>query len=312
MKHWSPADATEIDDLRLLADHCVDVIARVGPDFRFAYTSPSIERMFLRTAESVKGRHIAEFVLPEDMPEILEASRRMLEQGAKEANATVRALRGDGSTIWVELSSRLIGNGIDGQPGDRAVILRDVTERKALEDELRSMAMKDGLTGLANRRAFDEALAANWSRTVRDRTKMSLLMVDIDHFKAFNDDYGHQTGDDALRAVSKALSTSTLRNSDIVARYGGEEIALILPNTDGECASIVAERVRSTVEALAIPQSTRIGGHVTVSIGAATAVARTGGSAEMPHSLLAAADRALYQAKADGRNRCSRALLIAN
>lgn len=301
----------ELENLRMLAEHCVDVIARVGPDMRFSYVSPSVERMFMMPATSVIGRHIADFVLPEDMPEIVKATLRLAEEGGTTATATVRATRGDGTHIWVELCSSRILDGAGTQSGDRAVILRDVSERKALEDELRSMAMKDGLTGLANRRAFDEALATQWRRTVREGTHMSLLLIDIDNFKAFNDGYGHQVGDDCLRAVSGALSTKGFRAGDTVARYGGEEIAIILPDADQQCAQAVAERIRAAVEALAIPHNPAIGGSVTVSIGAATALIREGGSADMPHSLLSAADRALYQAKAEGRNRTSTALLLA-
>lgn len=312
MKHWNPTEATEIENLRLLADHCVDVIARIGPDMRFVYASPSMERVFLRTVDSVIGCHVAEFVLPEDMALIQQATQRVMQEGGTTATATVRAVRGDGSVVWVELSSSRIGNGRDGEAGDRAVILRDVSERKALEDELRAMAMKDGLTGLANRRAFDETLAMQWRRTVRNRSHMSLLLIDIDNFKAFNDGYGHQVGDDCLRSVSRALANAALRPDDMVARYGGEEIAIILPETAQDCAGMIAERMRKSVEALRIPQSPSIGGHVTVSVGLATALSRDGGTAEMPHALLAAADRALYQAKREGRNRwCSNMLLAS-
>jgi diguanylate cyclase (GGDEF)-like protein len=181
-----------------------------------------------------------------------------------------------------------------------------------LEDELRAVAMKDGLTGLANRRAFDEALTTEWKRTVREKSQMSLLLIDIDHFKRFNDAHGHQTGDDCLRSVGAALSAAVPRPGDMVARYGGEELAIILPGSDTAAAAIVAERVRAAVEALAIPHGSSVDGSVTISVGAATALARDGGSAEMPHSLLASADKALYVAKAAGRNCWRSSLLIAS
>jgi diguanylate cyclase (GGDEF)-like protein len=215
--------------------------------------------------------------------------------------------------VWVEVTSRPIGDYTLGQPGDRAVVMRDVTERKALEDQLTAMATKDGLTGLANRRSFDETLAREWRRSVREMAQMSLLLLDLDHFKGFNDAYGHLVGDDCLRTVAAALQSLALSPGDLIARYGGEEIAIILAQADAQGAAAVAERARAAIEALALPhEATSVPGKVvTASIGAATAVVRTGGSAGMPHALLAAADRALYQAKAGGRNRVETALLLA-
>jgi diguanylate cyclase (GGDEF)-like protein len=191
--------------------------------------------------------------------------------------------------------------------------MRDVTERKRLEQELTAMAMKDGLTGLSNRRAFDEALATAWFRTVKDDTQMSLLLLDIDRFKGFNDAYGHQTGDDCLRTIARTLQSLPLNPDDMVARYGGEEIAIILAHAGAQAAADIASQACRRVEALGLPHRlcTENGGLVTVSVGVATAMACHGGSAEMPYALLAAADRALYAAKDGGRNRVATSLLLA-
>jgi diguanylate cyclase (GGDEF)-like protein len=172
--------------------------------------------------------------------------------------------------------------------------------------------MTDGLTGLANRRAFDEALEREWKRTLREGTQVSLLLLDIDHFKRFNDLYGHQVGDDCLRAVAQA-AVGAVRQTDIVARYGGEEIAIILPQVDTRGAAEVAEKVRAAIEALRLPHAENPEGRdwLTVSIGAATALARYGGTMRMPESLLLAADHALYKAKHAGRNCVRTGLLIA-
>jgi diguanylate cyclase (GGDEF)-like protein len=142
---------------------------------------------------------------------------------------------------------------------------------------------------------------------------MSLLMLDIDFFKQFNDQYGHQFGDDCLRAVATAITSAIRRDIDLVARYGGDEIAAVLASTDAEGALIVAEKVRQAVFALNIPHAGNpgAGGVVTVSIGAATALARHGGTMKMPESLLMSADHALYKAKHEGRNRVSATLLMA-
>ncbi|MBM6583031.1 diguanylate cyclase [Microvirga sp. BT689] len=308
-RHSIPAEA----ELRLLAEYCTDVIARVGADMTFSYISPSAERMFRRPVSEIVGQPVREFVFPEDLPIIAAATARLVAGEVDSSTITVRAIRGDGTLLWVEVTSRPIGDYTLGQPGDRAVVMRDVTERKALEDQLTAMATKDGLTGLANRRSFDEALAREWRRTVREMAQMSLLLLDLDHFKGFNDAYGHLVGDDCLRAVAAALQGLTLGPGDLIARYGGEEIAIILVQADAQGAATVAERARVAIEALALPhEATSVPGRVvTASIGAATAVVRTGVSAGMPQALLAAADRALYQAKAGGRNRVETALILA-
>lgn len=310
MEHWSSSDASAMAALSLIAEYSSDVIARVRPDMTFSYISPSAERLFRRPVRDTIGHHVAEFILPDDLPTLLEGSKRVA-QGEADVTLTVRVIRGDGSLLWVEVASRVIGDPGTGANNDRAVIMRDVSDRKALENELRAMAMKDGLTGLANRRAFDDALLNEWKRTLRERSQMSLLLIDIDHFKAFNDAHGHQVGDDCLRGVAAALQSVAKRPGDLVARYGGEELAIILSGCSINAAEALAEVARAAVEELGIPHGPTLGGVVTVSIGAATALARDGGSAEMPHTLLSKADRALYMAKGTGRNCVRSSLLLA-
>ena len=191
-------------------------------------------------------------------------------------------------------------------------MIRDISERKLLEDQLIAMAMKDGLTGLANRRAFDIALADAWSEVRTTQSQMSLLLLDVDHFKEFNDSYGHQTGDDCLRAIATALQALPLEPGDVVARYGGEELAIILTRAGADMATEFGQRACEAVRALQLPH--RHGptgaGILTISVGAATVLWRQGGSADMPHGLIAAADRALYQAKNKGRNRVCTGLVL--
>ncbi len=309
MKHWSPREDASSAILKLIAEHSSDVFALVRPNMTFSYVSPSCDRLFGRSVSEIVDHHVAEFIFPEDLPNLADATRRVMEGETTKVTVTLRVIRGDGSLLWVEVASRIVGESAPGVPGERAVILRDVSERKALEDDLRAMAMKDGLTGLANRRAFDEALVTEWKRMLRGKSQMSLLLIDVDHFKAFNDAYGHQIGDDCLRSIASALRAAALRPGDIVARYGGEELAIILTEADASAAATVAERARRSVEALAIPDGFRVGGAVTVSIGSATALVRDGGSACMPEALLSSADRALYAAKDAGRN-CSHATLL--
>ncbi|MBK8727658.1 MAG: diguanylate cyclase [Holophagaceae bacterium] len=174
-------------------------------------------------------------------------------------------------------------------------------ELKRCRDLLRNHAFVDGLTGIANRRRFDEALAQAWALGVRQRSPVGLVLLDVDHFKAYNDAYGHPAGDGCLSAVARALAGAMPRVSDLVARYGGEEFVVLLPGTDFEGARAVAETLRRAVEAMGLPHAhSSAADHVTVSLGAASC---------LPHlklvsaALVEAADEALYRAKQAGRNR---------
>ena len=178
--------------------------------------------------------------------------------------------------------------------------LRDLTDEKMAQIALEQLATRDGLTGLANRRCFDDTLHAEWARALRQVQPLSLLMVDVDNFKAYNDAHGHLGGDECLKRVARAVA-SEMRANDLVARYGGEEFAVILPNQSLKGAAIVAERIRCRVEQLQLP-CRFAAGHVTVSIGAATAIA---GPDNHASQLVAIADAALYRAKHLGRNRIS-------
>lgn len=179
--------------------------------------------------------------------------------------------------------------------------LRDITDEKRAQAALERLAMHDGLTGLANRRCFDDTVQAEWQRAQRQQLPLSLLMVDVDNFKQYNDSHGHMKGDDCLRRVAGAVA-SEMRSNDLVARYGGEEFAVILPNQSLKGAAIVAERIRHRVERLRLPRDHAGEPCVTVSIGAATAL--PGPGTELAQ-LIQTADSALYRAKHLGRNRIS-------
>lgn len=178
-----------------------------------------------------------------------------------------------------------------------AFTLRDKVRAEA---ELQRVAATDALTGLSNRRAFDQQLALEWRRSQRERTPLSLLFIDIDHFKRFNDTYGHATGDEVLAMVAERIRSGTRRAVDLTARYGGEEFAVVLPNTSLDGAVKVAETIRKRVESAGLAHQDTPSGHVTISIGCATWQPPEGGA---PADLLAAADAQLYAAKAAGRNR---------
>lgn len=173
---------------------------------------------------------------------------------------------------------------------------------KIANRELQRLAALDGLTGVANRRRFDEYLDAEWWHLAREKLPLSLILGDIDFFKRYNDTYGHQAGDACLRRVADALRFCARRSVDLVARYGGEEFAVILPNTTEVGAFQVAEEMRRLVNGLQIAHSgSGVSRHVTLSLGFACVMPTPDTS---PAMLIAAADAALYQAKAAGRDRC--------
>ena len=215
--------------------------------------------------------------------------------------------RRNGELIWC----RLNGTAIDAADplGGSIWAFEDITERKNVEaqlqrsrEELERLSRQDGLTGLANRRFFDDILRGEFLRSTRDRSPLALVIGDADCFKSYNDRHGHLQGDECLRRIAAQFSAVCRRPADLAARYGGEEFALVLPDTSLESAATMAEALRRAVEGLAIPhEASTVGNRVTVSLGVAAFVPRHG---EAPELLVERADRALYEAKQQGRNRC--------
>ena len=166
---------------------------------------------------------------------------------------------------------------------------------------MREMTLTDALTGIANRRSFNEGFENEWRRCARSSTPLSVIMIDIDHFKLYNDAYGHQAGDACLQQVADTMLQCAGRSPDLLARYGGEEFVILLPQVDAAGAATVAERILASVRALAIPhRMSSAGDTVTVSLGVATLMPDQGADHE---ALVRCADNALYRAKKDGRNR---------
>jgi diguanylate cyclase (GGDEF)-like protein len=171
---------------------------------------------------------------------------------------------------------------------------------KAQADMLASLSAIDDLTGLPNRRRFNQRMEEEWRRATRTGSSVTVVMMDVDHFKQYNDNYGHGTGDDCLRRVAQALRKVVHRAADVVARYGGEEFAAILPATGAEDGMQVAERFRQAVNSLRLEHGySSTNEFITISVGVATCVP---GLREKPHDLLETADRMLYEAKGKGRN----------
>jgi diguanylate cyclase (GGDEF)-like protein/PAS domain S-box-containing protein len=263
--------------------------------------NPAFERITGFTEAEVLGRNPRLLKSGSQDPEFYRAMWRSLAtQGSWEGEFWNR--RKDGEVYPEEISINAILDA-RGRPKQYVGIFSDITMRKRAEDQLRRLSAQDGLTGLANRRTFDEALESEWARSVRSGLALALVFVDIDHFKRFNDTFGHQAGDECLRAVALTLQELASRAGDLVARYGGEEFVVLLPSTSLEQARTVAERLRAGVEALRIPHgSSDAGDFISISLGVAGLKPTLDDIAD---ELLRRADLALYAAKAAGRDQVS-------
>jgi diguanylate cyclase (GGDEF)-like protein/PAS domain S-box-containing protein len=218
-----------------------------------------------------------------------------------------RYYRKDGELIWGDVTSALFSS-TDPQSFFVIGMVADITKRKMAEQQLKKayqemeyLSNRDGLTNIANRRYFDQYLSSEWHRATRNSKLLSLIILDIDFYKPFNDTYGHLAGDNCLKQIAKILEESVNRSTDVAARYGGEEFAVILPETDLCGANVVANRILTAISALQIPhKGSHINKFVTVSIGVATTMPDM---ASEPVDLINKTDKALYQAKQNGRNR---------
>ena len=203
-------------------------------------------------------------------------------------------LRMLGTQAMISIASARLHDSLEQRVAERTAQLEQANRKLA------TLSTTDGLTGLANRRHFDEVLRAQCARAARLGQPMALVLLDVDHFKKFNDCYGHQAGDACLVRVAEALAAGARRASDLAARYGGEEFAVVLPDTGADEARRIGEALRRDIEALGVAHAGSDVGHVTISVGIAVQPQQAGAD---PDALLRAADAALYRAKHDGRNR---------
>ena len=291
---------------RLLAEASNDVIVLSYLSGERRYVSPAVTTVLGWEPQELVGPGGRQIVHPDDAGAV-EALMRACREGKPVETLTYRCLRKDGGYVWMEANLRLYHDERTGEPIGLVNVVRDVSGRKAAEEELNrtfrlveNLAMVDGLTGIANRRRFEEKMDEEWRRAMRDGSLLSVLMIDVDHFKPYNDIYGHVLGDGCLRQIAVAAQRVIHRSSDLFARYGGEEFVAVLPNTDSGGAQLVAEQIRLAVEMLGLPHSGNPHGVVTVSIGCATQAL---GHDAVSTVLVEAADQALYQAKSAGRNR---------
>ncbi|MCD4674545.1 MAG: diguanylate cyclase [Desulfobacula sp.] len=217
-----------------------------------------------------------------------------------------RLKRKDNSFVWALCYAKATHDGsgrMDGFNGfsiDISDTVRAEQELKKVNEKLKMLSVIDGLTQIPNRRRFDEYLESEWKRHYRDKDQISVILSDIDFFKLYNDNYGHQGGDDCLKKVAQAIQDSAHRSADLAARYGGEEFVLVLPRTDAGGAMAVAEKVRINVMNLEIAhEKSKVNDYVTLSLGVATMVP---GKDNFAEDLVALSDQALYEAKENGRN----------
>ncbi|MGC1446113.1 MAG: diguanylate cyclase [Xanthobacteraceae bacterium] len=297
-------------EYRLLAENSGDVVVRLGFDGVRHYVSPAMKQVLGYEPQELVDRSIMEVIRPDHASE-LKNILQALSQGQETATLLHQSRHKDGRDVWLETIFRLVRDPENRTPRGIVAVIRDVSERKAAEEELhalntvlKELAATDALTGVPNRRSFDIALDRECRRAKRARKSVAVIVADVDHFKSYNDRYGHQAGDDCLRRVAHAMSDVVQRPGDLLARYGGEEFAIILPETDVFGATLVAENIRRAVEGLAIPHAGSVSAIVTLSAGVSCMWIERD---NIGPALIQAADRALYEAKNAGRNCVARA-----
>jgi len=298
---------------RMLADNSSDMVFQLDRELVRRYVSPACREVLGYEPEELIGIKPVSMAHPEDAGRLTLVFETLMKGHADRQSIINRIRHRNGNWIWVEAQFRALKDPETGATTGIIGALRDISVRKAVEDELaeanrrlRALAGQDSLTGLANRRAFDEALVKEHRRAKREKKALSLVMIDVDRFKVFNDRYGHPAGDDCLRRVAAAIAETALRPGDVSARYGGEEFAVLLPDTDEVGAAVIAERILQAVRGLKISHDGNADGLVTISAGVASA-----GFDGKPETLIQDADRALYGAKDSGRNAVIRASAMA-
>jgi len=269
---------------QLLADHARDGVLCLSLDGQVRFTSSMLRTMIGRSIEEVLGRDHPTLVHPDDWSGLAQALAELPDRNAT-ATCRYRYVRQDGQHVWVESRFQLASSGY-GLGTAFVGTVRDITDRRCLEGqlaaaqaELARTSATDGLTRLLSRGRFDDALAAEWARGVRDEQPLSLLLLEVDHFEAYLEAHGPQAGDEVLRIVAACVRGRPRRTTDIAARYGGEVFAVMMPHTDGFGAMMMAEQIRNAVLDRILPHPGSLSGVLSVSIGVATLTPSQGGLA---------------------------------
>ncbi len=272
----------------------------------FAYIGPQIEAL-LGWAQSswVSANDWAERIHPEDRDRVVNYCLAQSKSGI-DHEADYRALKKDGGYVWIRDVVHVVRKDT-GEVDSLVGFMFDISERKiteekliSLQKELEELSFKDGLTGIANRRMFDVMLEREWANARRSQQPLSLIMLDIDYFKEYNDHYGHIAGDACLKKVCRILEQAAARPRDFIARFGGEEFMLVLPETGATSAARVAKRCQELIlkEQIAHEKSP-IGNGLTISLGVSTTIPEP---TDEVIAFIERVDRRLYQAKQSGRN----------
>lgn len=297
----SDAQKEQADRLRMIVDSMDQGLLIVERCGRIQYANPACDRYLGHAAEQLVGRSLAELLVQQDSYADGCSAMEAIGHGTREVLIRHR----DGGLRAMDLTM----TPMHAADGLFVALLHDITHHKQSEDALQRAAMLDPLTKIANRRHFDAFLEKEWQRAIRNAQPLSLVVLDVDHFKLYNDTLGHAAGDLCLQKVAQALTTHALRPTDLAARYGGEEFVLLFGETPGEAAGRLAEAIRTTVEALQLPNPrSPTSPWITVSVGVATIVPTR---LDQIEQLFVCADRAMYAAKGAGRNRVETAAVGA-
>jgi len=274
---------------------------------QFAYIGPQIEDLLGWAPSSwVSVNDWAERMHPDDQKWVVDFCVSQSKSGT-DHEADYRALTKDGNYVWIRDVVH-VARDENGEVEALIGFMFDISERKEteqklldLQKELEELSFKDGLTGVSNRRMLDSVLEQEWVRARREQQPLSLLLIDIDFFKQFNDFYGHMQGDDCLIKVAQVLSEAATRSRDFFARFGGEEFVMVLPETDAEAAQKIAHRCQQFIFKQQIPHAeSAVSQILTISIGSGTLIPS---HKDELRDFVDRIDRALYQAKQAGRNR---------
>lgn len=298
--------STSLQFLSHMVENAQDAIIATTLDAIIVKWNQSAEKQFDLIADQAIGRSIFS-LCNESWAKALEANyASLIGSGENIKDLEVELLAEDGTRSTLSLTLSLIRNENQEEIGV-TLFVRDITERKLTEaildsmrKDLERMSYEDGLTGIANRRMLDKSLEQEWSRAIRHGYSVSLILIDIDYFKHYNDSYGHIAGDECLIKVAKILSSCAQRSSDLVSRYGGEEFAILSVLMNQDKIQQLAQRCLDAIASAKIPHKSSCGGYLSISLGTASLIPRQSDSIS---KLLQLADERLYKAKRAGRNR---------
>lgn len=295
---------------RLIAEYSSDMITMHNESAEYIYISPAVKEIIHFEYPELLGKKMEVFIHPDDVDLTKEMFEKALHEGV--AESTYRYRTRIGEYVWIESTLKSVHFEEDGSK-KVIIVSRNITDRKLTEQKLKEanqllnqLSYMDGLTGVANRRYFDETLEKEWFKSLSTKLPITLIMFDIDYFKKYNDTYGHLPGDFCLQSIAQAIKNQVTGNTEYTfCRYGGEEFAMILPSTRIETGMKTAKQIQGTIQLLKIPHiSSDITDIVTLSIGVAAMVAT---DFEKPQALIQSADSALYLSKTKGRNTISTA-----